>query len=111
MSRTETNNLYFLLTNQTTDVNGDAVQVNYPNKKAIVKATGTFDGATIKFQSLAPQRPSATWIDIPDQNGAVVTLSTAGQRPLEYFVQNEQMRAVLTSAGGSTDITVTLEII
>ncbi len=108
MARTGTTDTYFLFENQTTDANSTAVQVNYPSKTAVVKAVGTFDGASLKFQTTFPQ--SSTWIDIPDYSGAVLALEDPGQRALLYLVQNEQVRAVLTGSGASTNISVSLEI-
>lgn len=101
---------YFLFTNRTTDGNGTAVTVNYPNKTATVKVWGTYGGATVKLQTLAPQTSPAVWIDIPDINGNTLTFTTNKQSPLTYLVQNEQIRAVLSGATGTTTINATLEI-
>lgn len=103
-------NTYFLFTNQTTDGNSTPVIVNYPNKTAIVKCWGTFGGATMKFQTLAPQSSPPVWIDVPDINGNIISLTTNSQRTLQYIVQNEQLRAVQNSSGGSTTLNVSLEI-
>lgn len=104
------NGTYLLFTNQTTDANSTPVAVNYPNKAATVKVWGTFGGGTVKFQTLAPQSSPAVWIDIPDIDGSVLTFSTNKQSPLQYLVQNEQIRAVLSGAGGSTTLYASLEI-
>ncbi len=103
-------NTYFLFTNQTTDANGSPVSVEYPNKTAIVKVWGTFGGAAIKLQCLAPQSSPAVWIDVPDINGNTLLFQTNKQAPLKYLVQNEQVRAVQSSSSGSTTLNVTLEI-
>ncbi len=103
-------NTYFLFTNRTTDGNSDPVSVNYANKTAVVKVWGTFGGASVKFQSLAPQTSPNVWIDIPDINGTLMTFGANSQRTLQFLVQNEQIRAVLSSASGSTTINASLEI-
>lgn len=103
-------NTYFLFTNRTTSGNSDPVSVNYPNKKAVVKVWGTFDSSFVKLQTLAPQSSPEVWIDVPDYSGNEMTFSENSQRTLESLVQNEQVRAVLSNAGGSTTINVSLEI-
>lgn len=101
---------YFLFTNQTANGNSTPVAINYPNKTAIIKVWGTFGGAAVKFQTLAPQSSPATWIDIPDINGNIISLSENSQRVAEYIVQNEQIRAVLSGATGTTTVNASLEI-
>lgn len=101
---------YFLFTNQTTDANSAAVVVDYPGKTAIVKIWGTFGGASIKLQSLAPQSSPAVWIDVPDLNGNALTFAANNQRALQFLVQNEQIRAVQSGSGGSTTLNASLEI-
>ncbi len=105
-------NTYFLFTNQTTDGNSTPVIVNYPNKTAIVKVWGTFGGASIKLQTLAPQSSPPVWIDVPYSNSNVTMTfsSNNAQATLEYIVQNEQVRAVQSGSGGSTTLNVSLEI-
>lgn len=103
---------FLLFTNQTSDGNSSPVIVQYPNKTAIVKVWGTFDGATIKLQTLAPQSNPAVWIDVPFSNSTVTMTfsSNNAQATLEYLVQNEQIRAVQSGSGGSTTLNVSLEI-
>lgn len=103
-------NTYFLFTNQTTDGNSAPVSINFPNKTVIVKVWGTFDGASIKLQALAPQSSPEVWIDIPDLNGNTLTFTTNKQSVLRYIVQNEQIRAVQSASGASTTLNVSLEI-
>jgi hypothetical protein len=100
---------YFLFTNQTTDGNSAPVNVDYPNKTAVVKVWGTFGGASVKFQTLAPQS-GGVWIDVPDLNGNIIMLSANAQRTLQFLVQNEQLRAVQSGSGGSTTVNASLEI-
>jgi hypothetical protein len=101
---------YFLFSNQTSSANSDPVTVNYPNKTAIVKVWGTFDGANVKFQTLAPQTSPNVWIDVPDMDGNTLLFQTNKQSVIKYLVQNEQVRAVLASAGASTTLNASLEI-
>jgi hypothetical protein len=104
-----TANTYLLFFNQMTDGNSDPVSINYPGKKAVVKIWGTFDGATIKFQTLAPHSNPNVWIVVTDQFGNT-NFSGNSQNTLEFLVQNEQVRAVQSGSGGSTTINVSLEI-
>ena len=101
----------YLFTNQTTSANSTPLSIPYSNKIAVVKAWGTFDGANVTFESLAPgTSASPVWIDVPNRDGTVVTFSVNGQDVLEYLIQNEQIRAVLANAGASTAINVSFEM-
>lgn len=104
-----TANTFLLFFNQSTDGISDPVSVNYPGKKAVVKIWGTFDGATVQFQTLAPHSSPETWIVVTDQFGNTNFPGTS-QNTLIFLVQNEQVRAVLSGSGGSTTINVSLEI-
>lgn len=100
---------YFLFTNQTADGNSISVSnLNY--RSAVVKAWGTWGGATIKLQTLAPQSSPETWIDIPDINGVSLVFSQNRQATLEYIVQNEPIRAVQSGSTGTTTLNITLEV-
>jgi hypothetical protein len=100
-----------LFTNQTTDGTSDPVIINYQNKTAIVKVWGTFGGASVKFQTLAPQTDPAVWIDVPDRYGATMNFAAEnGQATLQYLVLNEQVRAVQSTSGVSTTLNASLEI-
>lgn len=101
---------FFLFTNQTTDANSAPVIVDYPNKTATVKAWGTYGGATIKLQTLAPQTSPNVWINVPDRNGNSITFTTNDQCALLYLVQNELVRAVISGSTGTTTLNVSLEI-
>ncbi len=112
MANTGTNNTYFLFTNRTTDGNSDPVSVNYPNKKISVKVWGTFNGASIKLQTSAPQTNPAVWIDVPYANStnALIFNTDDSQATIEFLVQNELVRASQSSSGASTSLNVSLEI-
>ena len=101
----------YLFRNQTTDANSTPLAIPYSNKLAVVKVWGTFGGANVKFQTLAPgTSASPVWIDVPDDSGVILTFSVNGQRSLQYLIQNEQVRAVLASSSGSTTINVSFEM-
>lgn len=110
MSITETSGTSFLFVNQTTDGNSQPLAVQYSNRVAVIKVWGTFAGASMKLQSLAPQTNPAVWIDIPDTNGNVMNFTVNAQRILRYIVPNEQVRAVQSSSGGGTTLNVSLEL-
>jgi hypothetical protein len=101
----------YLFTNQTTSANSTPFAIPYSNKLAVVKVWGTFDGANVKFQTLAPgTSASPVWIDVPDDSGVILTFSANGQRSLKDLIQNEQVRAVLANAGASTTLNVSFEM-
>lgn len=101
----------FLFQNNTTDGNSIAYSIPYSNKVAVVKVWGTFGGAVIKFQTLAPQTTaSPVWIDVPDNTGTILTFDDNGQRALQYLIQNEQVRAVQSGSTGTTTLNVSLEM-
>lgn len=100
----------FLFQNQTTDANSTAQIVGFPTKRAVIKAWGTWNGGAIKVQTLAPQTSPAVWIDVPDMNGNTMSFTANGQRNIAGLIQNEQIRAVQSGSGGSTSLTVSLEI-
>lgn len=100
----------FLFQNQATDANSSSAVVGFPNKSTVVKVWGTFAGASIKIQSLAPQTSPAVWIDIPDMNGNTMNFTAASQRNMLGLVLNEQVRAVQSGSGGGTSLNVSLEV-
>ncbi len=105
-------NLLYLFQARTTDGNGTATQVPFPNRGK-VKAYGTWNGASVKLQSLASN--GTTWIDAskfqPDGTFTDIAFTSDNQLVLEGILQNETYRAVMSSAGGSTSITIELESI
>lgn len=101
----------YLFTNQTTSANGTPFSIDWGNKLGVVKAWGTWNGANVTFQTLAPGTSgSPVWINVPDFSGNIITFSTNSQRSLIDLIQGEQLRAVLGNAGGSTSITVSIEM-
>ena len=98
----------WLFTAQTTDANSAAHIFSYPSQKACVTAFGTWDGATIELETLAPD--NSTWIPVSDSAFNIVTLSTPNsQVTIGDVVLNQQIRAVLANAGGSTSLNLTLQ--
>lgn len=103
------NSTFFFFQAQTVDATSTAYTIKYPNKTAIIKFWGTWGGSNIKFQTLAPQSNPNVWIDIPNALGDTL-FNQDGQATLLYLVQNEQVRAVLSDATGTTSINASVEI-
>lgn len=102
---------FFPFRNQTTDAISDSFAVILTDKKLVVKVWGTFDGASVTVQNLAPQSNPATWINIPVQSTQAFAATSDTQFTIEDIVNNEQIRFVITGSGASTDITVSCEFI
>ncbi len=104
-------NLIFLFSARTTDGNGTATPIPFPNARAKVKAYGTWDGATVKLQSLASN--GTTWINVSQLqiDGSFVDLAfTANnQMVLQGIIPNETYRAVMSNDGAGTTVTIELE--
>lgn len=99
-----------LLNAQTTDASGTAKNFTYPNHKACVKAFGTWGGATVALQVAAPTNILAnTWIPLKDRNGTTVSFTANGIAFIEDMVYDDQIRAVVTSASGTTTVSCTLQ--
>lgn len=94
--------------------NGDSPSFTFafPNKKACLKYWGTWDGATIEFQTLTPPLftgvPSTYWVPIMFITGQD-SFNADGQVTLENVVYYDTIRCVITGAGGSTSISVTAQ--
>jgi hypothetical protein len=97
----------YVFTNQTTNANSATHTLTYPDKKTVVKFFGTWNGANITIQTLAPDE--TTWINLFDIANNPVTITANNQLVLSDFVYSESFRAVLANAGGSTNLTVTLQ--
>lgn len=102
---------FFPFKNATADGNSDSFSVILTDKKLVVKVWGTFDGASVTVQNLAPQSSPATWINIPIQSTQAFAATSDTQFTIEDIVNNEQIRFVITNAGAGTDITVSCEFI
>lgn len=105
-------NLVFLFQARTTDGNGTATPIPFPNKGKL-KAYGTWGGASVKLQSLASN--GTTWIDVTqfqtDGTFTPIAFTANNQMVLEGILQNETYRAVMSSAGMTTTVTLEMESI
>lgn len=99
----------WLFTAQTTSANGVAAVFSYPNKIACVTAFGTWDGATLKLQTLAPD--NTTWVDVSNASGSAVTFTANAQTTLTSMIYSQQIRGVLSNAGDSTSLNLTLQAV
>lgn len=78
----------------------DANGIGYVGPRYFFNATGTWDGASVKIQH-KPQGHS-NWADVADS-----TLSASGSKLLKIS-KGSNLKAVVSSAGGSTSIQLTL---
>lgn len=103
-------NTVVLFSAQTTSANGATKIHTFPEQKSVFKVWGTWNGATVALQVAAPTSLVAgTWIPCKDRNGNLVSFTADGMAFLEDMCINEQVRAVLTNAGGSTSLSATLQ--
>lgn len=97
----------YIFTAQTTDANSATHHLSFPNSKTVVKCYGTWNGANITFQTLAPN--GSTWINLFDLSNNPVTITANNQFVISDFVYDESFRAVQANSGGSTSLNVTLQ--
>ena len=98
----------WLFTAQTANANSAAYICSFPSQKACVTAFGTWNGATLALQTLASD--NSTWIPVPDSALNPFTFTTSNsQVTIGDVVLNQQIRGVLTNAGGSTNLNLTLQ--
>lgn len=91
-----------LFENQTGNGNSPSYTVDPPNHNHIsftLMVAGTMDGATVKVQASADE---INWVDIP-----LATVSTA--TTYNFEINTVAVRAVLSSAGASTDVHVAIQ--
>lgn len=65
----------------------------------VFSVRGNFNGATVTVQLFNPDDPNIEWADV--ENGA---LTFASDKSIDFVPQGYQVRAVISSAGASTDI-------
>lgn len=95
---------------QTTDGNSTAKNFTYSNHKACVKIFGTFGGATVALQvAVPPNIATSTWVPLKDRNGTLVSATAAALFFIEDVVYDDQIRAVLSSASGTTTLSCTVQ--
>jgi hypothetical protein len=73
--------------------------------KAILQVYGTFNGATITLDVLAPD--NATDIQVNNSSGAELSITDVGTYALDV-VPGQQIKATVASAGGSTSLSAFL---
>lgn len=99
-----------LFTSRTTDGNSTAANIPYSNPRYIVKAFGTFGGATVALQVASPSGiASQVWMPVLNKWGQAVSFTTSGMAVVEGFVQNDQVRAVVSSSSGTTTVSIVLQ--
>lgn len=94
---------------QTTSANSTSYSFIFPNKSACLKFWGTWDGATITFETITPL-DNTYWIPISFITGQS-SFAADGQATLENVVYGDLIRCVLSNAGAGTSISVTAQAI
>jgi hypothetical protein len=103
---------FFFFQNQTSNANSTVYQVVPNNNPVIIKATGTWGGANVILQTMALGTGQAPlWIQLNDINGNPFAFTSNAQLSVVDIIPNENVRAVLSGATGTTNITVSCEFI
>ena len=92
-----------LLENQTTDGNGSTH--DWPGGEAVLDAGGIWDGATVTFE--VQHHPSIGWKALLDAVGQVA-FSENSDGPIAVYLGKCKLRAVLSAAGPTTDVTAVI---
>lgn len=92
-------------TAQTTDAS--SLAYNVPFVKALLIAHGTWNGATVTFFQSSPN--AGAFVPVNDLTGSPISWTSDNSIGIDYIVQNQGMYAVISGAGGSTSLTVTLQ--
>lgn len=95
---------------QTSDANSTSFSFIFPMKRACIKFWGTWDGASIKFETLTPL-DNTYWVPVLNLSGTVMSFSFDGQVTLENVVYGDTIRCVISGSGGSTSVSVTAQVI
>lgn len=95
---------------QTSDASSTGVSFIFPMKRACIKFWGTWNGASLTFQTLSAL-DNTYWVPIYNLSGTVMTFTSDGQATLENVVYGDKIRATLTGSGGSTSLSVTAQVI
>jgi hypothetical protein len=99
-----------LLNAQTTSANGTTKVVPYSAPRIVFKIWGTWNGATVALQVAAPTSvATGVWIPLKDKFGVIISYTADGMGYIEGLVYDEQVRAVVTNAGGSTSVSATFQ--
>ena len=103
---------FFFFQNQTTNANSAVYQVVPNNNSIIIKAWGTWGGANVILQTMGLGTGLApVWIQMNDLNGNPFAFTSNTQQSVEDIIPTENVRAVLSGATGTTNITVSCEFI
>jgi hypothetical protein len=106
MTATVTDYLVTFFTSQTANVTTNPVSV--PFNTAVLKVWGTWGGANIKLQTGVPGDP-ATFIDVTDSSGNPIVFTKNTQLTLGDIVLGDNLLAILSAAGGATNLNATLQ--
>lgn len=106
-----TNDVIFLLQNQTSDTTTGAFYLDYSSDVS-VQAYGTWGGATIKLQQgiITGTNGNTVWVDIKDITRTPITFSSNDVLPLQKFITNQPIRAVQSGSTGTTNLTCLLQV-
>jgi len=97
-------NLITFFNDRTTS--GNSTSYNIIFSKGLLIASGTWNGATVTlFQS----SPSGDFVPVSTESLTPVEFTEDGAVGIDYIVNNQLMYATISGAGGSTNLTVTLQ--
>jgi hypothetical protein len=95
---------------QTTNGSSTGMSFIFPMKRACLKYWGTWDGATVTFQTATPL-DSSYWIPIDTLNGTIASFTSDGQSTLELVVYGDLLRCTISGGGGSMSLNVTAQAV
>ena len=95
---------------QTTDATSEGFIFIFPNKAACIKFGGTFDGATVTFQTSVPWSTTDT-VPIFNLSGTPLSFTSSGQFTLEHVVYGDKLFCTISGSAGSTSLNVTAQVI
>lgn len=98
----------YLFTDQVSNATSTAVNLNYPNGRALVTAwspTATWDSAQIQLFYLMRD---GTQVPV-SQDGTIIVYTGNQGLLIEGFPYGEQLVAVMTNSNGGSDVTVIVE--
>lgn len=95
---------------QTSNGSSSPFSFIFPLKRACIKFWGTWDGASITFQTITPLN-NAYWVPILNLTGQVMSFDSDGQATLENVVYGDMIRCTISGGGGSLSLNVTAQVI
>jgi hypothetical protein len=96
---------------QTANATSTPLSFIFPMGSAVVKFWGTWDGATVRFQTAATPLDKNYFIYVPDLNGDTAIFVADGQVNLESMVYGDLLQCIVSNVGGSTSLNVTAQVI